>query len=236
MAQPDHGGELLSSGYQGVVYKIRSDSSFFAGSEFDGRLPENQFLILKEVMGPPLISKLRRWMIRREYEAYRRLEGVSGTPRCFGLLNGDRLLLEFIEGQPLRLSSNELVDRDEFFSALLEVILVTHRAGVAHSDLKRKENILVASNRKPYLIDFGSAVVRKNNDGFWNRWVFNLACQIDLNAWVKHKYLGRYDEISADDAKYFSPTLVERSARIVRRFWRRVTGRRWRKARKQSHR
>lgn len=236
MARPDHGGELISSGYQGVVYKIRSDSPFFDGSVLDGRPPDNQFLIVKEVMGSPFLRKLRRWMIRREYDIYRRLDGISGIPRCFGLINDDRLLLEFIEGKPLRLSDNELVDREIFFSALLELILAIHRAGVAHSDMKRKENILVTSEGKPSLIDFGSAVVMKKSGGFWNRCVFNLARQIDLNAWVKHKYLGRYDEISADDAQYFQPTLVERSARIVRRIWRRVTGRRWRKARRNSHR
>ena len=71
------------------------------------------------------------------------------------------LLLEFIEGQPLRLSDNELVDRDKFFSALLVLILATHRAGVAHSDMKRKENILVGREGMPYLIDFGSAIVGK---------------------------------------------------------------------------
>ena len=236
MSLPDHGGELISSGYQGVVYKIHSDAPFFDESTLDERLPESQFLIVKEVMGSPFIRKLRRWMIRREYEVYRRLDGIPGIPRCFGLIKGDRLLLEFIEGQPLRLSANELADRDEFFSALRDLILATHRAGVAHSDMKRKENILVAGNGKPYLIDFGSAVVRKKGGGAWNRWLFSLACKIDLNAWIKHKYLGRYDEIAAEDAPYFRPTLVERGARVVRRTWRRVTGRRWRKARRQSHR
>jgi serine/threonine protein kinase len=236
MPRPDHGGELISSGYQGVVYKVRSDSSFFDGSPLEERLPDNQFLIVKEVMGSRFIRKLRRWMIRREYEVYRHLEGIPGIPRCFGLIKGDRLLLEFIEGQPLRLSDNELVDRDKFFSSLLVLILATHRAGVAHSDMKRKENILVTSEGMPYLIDFGSAIVRKDSGRIWSRWLFSLACKIDLNAWIKHKYLGRYDDISADDAQYFRPTFVERWARIVRRIWRRITGRRWRKARRQSHR
>ena len=236
MPGPDHGGELISSGYQGVVYKIRSDSSFIDESSLDEKLGDDPFLIVKEVMGSSFIRKLRCWMIRREYDVYRHLRGISGIPRCFGLIKGDRLLLEFIEGQPLRLSQNELSDRDDFFSTLLELILATHQAGVAHSDMKRKENILVAGNGKPFLIDFGSALVLNERGGVLNRWLFNLACTIDLNAWVKHKYLGRYEDISADDAQYFKPTLVERGARIVRRSWRRISGRRWRKARRQSHR
>jgi len=236
MPRPDHGGEFISSGYQGVVYKVRSDLFSDDESLHDQQFRDNQYLIVKEVMGSPFIRKLRRWMIRREYEVYYRLGGITGIPRCFGLINGDRLLLEFIEGQPLRLSANELADRDGFFSELLELILAIHQAGVAHSDMKRKENILVNNEGKPYLIDFGSAIVRKDLGGPWNRWLFSLACKIDLNAWVKHKYLGRYDEISTADAQYFRPTLVEYWARLVRRAWRRITGRRWRKARRQSHR
>ena len=91
MPLPDHGGELISSGYQGVVYKIRSDSSFFDGSSLEERLPDKSILIVKEVMGSPFIRQLRRWMIRREYEVYRRLDGIPGIPRCFGLIKGDRL-------------------------------------------------------------------------------------------------------------------------------------------------
>jgi predicted Ser/Thr protein kinase len=107
MIRVEH-GELLSSGYQGVVYKVP------AGDEF----PDADWLIVKEAMGSPLVHWVRRWMIRREHAIYQRLVGVAGVPRCFGLDN-DRLLLEFIAGQPLRLSTGELENRDRFFAALL---------------------------------------------------------------------------------------------------------------------
>ena len=60
-------------------------------------------------------------MIRREYAVYRRLDGVAGVPRCFGLRD-DRLLLEFVDGRPLRLSADELPDRERFFRALLDIL------------------------------------------------------------------------------------------------------------------
>jgi len=231
MVGPNHGGELISSGYQGVVYKIKVDPS-------SPELPESdsQYLIVKETMGSAMVRRLRRFMLRREYAVYRRLEGIAGIPRCYGLEDGNRLILEFIDGHSLRLSKDELPDREAFFSALFTIILAAHRAGVAHADLKRKENILVTTGGYPRLIDFGSAVMRKESGGAWNRWLFGLACQIDLNAWIKHKYLGRYDEISADDEKYFRPTLIERGARKIRRTWRKLTRRRWRKTRGRLHR
>ena len=234
MVQPDHGGELLSIGNQGAVYKIQADSPFINDSGVDGDLSDDEFLVVKEVMGSAISRKLRRFMIRREYEIYRLLAGIDGIPRCFGLTHSDQLLLEFIDGRPLRLSENELPDRARFFSALRDLILAMHGAGVAHFDLKRKENILVTTEGKPALIDFGSAVKLKQESSWWNRWLFDLACRIDLNAWVKHKYLGRYGDISAADEQFFRPTLVERFARVVRRIWRKSTGRQWRKAKKHS--
>lgn len=236
MIGPDHGGELLSTGNQGIVYKIQADSALLKDPGVDSRLHGDDFLVVKEVMGSRLSRKLRKMMLRREHDIYRSLDGIDGIPKCFGLTANDQLLLELIDGQPLRLSQNELQNRDLFFAALRDLILAMHAAGVAHMDLKRKENILVTPDGLPALIDFGSAIKLKKNSGILNRWLFELACRIDLNAWVKHKYLGRYSDIAADDKQYFRPTLVERSARIVRRIWRKMTGRQRRKARQQSHR
>ena len=87
MAGSNHGGELISSGYQGVVYKIDVDSSNLELPEIDSR-----YLIVKETMGSAMVRKLRRLMLRREYDVYRRLEGIAGIPRCYGLEDGHRLV------------------------------------------------------------------------------------------------------------------------------------------------
>ena len=86
----------------------------------------------------------------------------------------------------------------------------------------------------PYLIDFGSAVTCAEDDNVLRRWLFRQACQIDLNAWVKHKYLGQYAEITAADAPFYRPTLIEHTVRPLRRIWRKVTARQWRKRRRRS--
>jgi predicted Ser/Thr protein kinase len=214
----DH-GELLSSGYQGAVYKIATDS---------------QCLIVKKAMGSGLVRLARRWMIRREYKAYQRLEGLHGVPKCFGLQNQNELVLEFIQGSPLRDLQSELPDAEQFLAALKEIILCLHQAGVAHSDLKRKDNILLTSDGAPCLIDFGSAVLLNEHAGILNRYLFRQACRIDLNAWIKLKYRRRIDEISDEDLSYYKPTVVEAVARWLRRGWRIMTGRQWRNARRQG--
>lgn len=225
MAGVEQSGELLSSGYQGVVHK------FVAGADYPGV----DYLVVKQAMGAPLVRWFRRWMIRREYRVYRHLSDIVGIPQCFGLQDGDRLLLEFIDGHSLKLSDGEIEDREKFFAVFLDLLQSTHRAGVAHADLKRKENILVTPAGLPFLIDFGSAVMCGDNGGAVRRWVFRQACQIDLNAWIKHKYRGRYAQISSADAPFYQPTVVERTVRPLRLIWRKITARQWRKARRRSH-
>jgi serine/threonine protein kinase len=118
-----------------------------------------------------------------------------------------------------------------------------HAAGVAHGDLKRKHNVIVAAGEQPYLIDFGIACRRDANDTLWNRWVFATFRQMDLNAWLKLKYGRRVDPavepgvLSEADAALYRPLLIERLARAVRVPWQIITLRRprqrWRAGRKR---
>jgi len=105
-----------------------------------------------------------------------------------------------------------------------------HAAGVAHADLKRRGNILVSAAGDPILVDFGSAVLRRPGGGWWNRLLFHQACRMDLNAWVKLKYRREYDRLTPEDRVYYQPTAIEGIARAVRRVWRKLSGRRLRKA------
>lgn len=210
--------EYISRGYQGAVYAV-------------GRGPGRR--VIKTVMGGPLARRLRRYMLRREHAAYQRLAGVEGVPRCYGLEDGERLVLEFVDAQPVREWGDLLPDRDAYFERLKALILALHARGVAHADLKRRDNVLATADGWPVLIDFGAAVLRRESGGALSRALFRLACRIDLNAWIKLKYRRRYDEISTADLAYFRPTVLERAARAVRRSWRKLTGRQQRKARQR---
>ena len=107
-----------------------------------------------------------------------------------------------------------------------------HAAGVAHGDLKRKDNIIVGPGEQPYLIDFGIAVRRSATSRLWNRLVFEPLVQMDMNAWVKLKYGRRIDPesepgvISAADAAIYRPLWIERVARALRVPWQKITLRR----------
>lgn len=210
---------FLSSGYQGAVFLDEGP---------DGRR------VVKQPLGGRFTRPLRRAMLRHEYAAYRRLAGLRGVPRCDGLGADGELLLEYIEAQAYddRLFPDEAV-RAQFFGRLLELIHALHAAGVSHSDLKRRGNILVDAGFEPWLIDFGTAVLRKPNGGFVNRLLFRHACRIDLNAWVKLKYRRQFDAISPADQRWYRPSRIENLARALRRAWRKLSARQWRKARRR---
>lgn len=209
-------GTFLSRGYQGAVY--------LRGAGADAR-------VVKQAMGGALARRIRRAMLRREHAAYARLGGIPGIPRCYGLEDDGSLVLEYLPGEAYRETVPALREhRERFFRELRDQILALHAAGVAHADLKRRGNILVSPGGDPILLDFGSAVLRRSGGGWWNRVLFHQACRMDFNAWVKLKYRRQYDLLTPEDRQYYQPTAVEGIARVVRRVWRKVSGRRLRKA------
>jgi predicted Ser/Thr protein kinase len=194
------GGAHYGRGYQGTAYLY----------EAPGRR-----LIVKVALGRGMRGWLSRWTLRREYRAYRRLDGFAGSPRCYGLLRARYLVLDYVDGAPLRRAS--LSDRAAFFDTLLAYIKELHRRGVAHADLKRKDNLLVVEGRDPRLIDFGAAIVRKPGFAPINHYLYALAQRFDYNAWAKLKYDGRFDDMTPEDRMYYRRTTVEKLARVVKR-------------------
>lgn len=220
---PDPGpGQFLSRGYQGAV--------FLGGTGADRR-------VIKQAMGGRIARRLRVAMLRREHAAYGRVTGIPGIPRCYGLKDDGSLVLEYLAGEAYRETVPTLRDhRERFFRELRDQILAIHAVGVAHADLKRRGNILISPGGDPILLDFGSAVLRKPGGGWWNRFLFHQACRMDLNAWVKLKYRRQYHLLTPEDLQYYQPTVLEGMARAVRRVWRKLSGRRLRKAWREKRR
>jgi serine/threonine protein kinase len=201
------GSTRLNAGYQGAVHLV----------EHGGRR-----LIVKVPTGRGLLRYLRLRHLRHEYRAYQRLEGVIGVPRCHGLAGGRYLVLDYVEGPNAR--DAVLSNRIGFYDRAVALIQAIHARGVAHADLKRRDNILVSAGEQPLLLDFGLAVLYEPGFHPWNHWLFGLACRLDMNAWIKHKYRYRENEITAADRAYYRPipgeTLWRRTRRMVRAQWR----------------
>lgn len=164
-------------------------------------------LIVKSAMGRGLVRALRERTLLREYQAYQRMQGLQGVPRCLGLVGGHYLVLEFIRGTPYREAT--WTDRDRWFNELLVVLRSFHERGVSHGDLKSKSNILVTDDGKPCVIDFGTAFVHKPGFHPLNNRLFEHGCRMDINAWVKHKYHGRYENIEGADLDLLDYSTIE---------------------------
>ena len=164
-------------------------------------------LVVKSAMGRGPVRSVRQRTLLREYEAYQRMEGLQGVPRCFGLVDGRYLVLEFIRATPYREAA--WTDRERWFKELLAVLRSFHDRGVSHGDLKSKSNILVTHDQKPCVIDFGTAFIRKPGFHPVNNRLFEHGCRMDINAWVKHKYHGRYEDIEGADLELLDYSKIE---------------------------
>jgi serine/threonine protein kinase len=199
------GQNILSGGYQGTVLYYRDAA---------------QPLVIKVPPRPWWRRVILLPLLRHEYRVYRKLEGFAGVPRCYGLLDNRFLVLEYIAGGSLR--EGRILDRAGFFDGMRKLLDGLHARGVAHVDLKKKDNILITGNDQPYLVDFGVACIRKPGFAPFNHWLFGIAVRFDFNAWIKHKYHGNYGAISAEDQCYLHTTFIERISRLVKQPYRAI--------------
>ncbi len=193
------GENVLATSNQGTVLLFEGDGLKF---------------VIKSAMGRGAILKARQATLEREYSAYQQLQGVEGVPACFGMLADKYLLMDFVDGVPFREASWQ--DRDRWFAELLKIIRAFHARGVSHGDLKSKSNLIAGHDGKPYVIDFGTTFVHK--DGFRpiNNYLFEYSKKLDINAWVKHKYFGRYKDASEEDLELLDYSKLEWLIRKVR--------------------
>lgn len=175
-------------------------------------------LVIKAATGRGIRNWISTLMLRHEARVYEQLADFPAVPRCYGLLCNRFLVLEYIDGAPARYA--EIANREAFFAELLELIKSLHVRGVAHSDLQKKDNLLLVDGQHPCLLDFGAAVIRKSGFAPLNHFHFHFAERLDFNQWVKLKYQGRLENVSAADRVYYRRSRLEKLARSMKRIWR----------------
>ena len=216
---------LASEGNQPVAHRgKRSYQGAVFFYECDG-----QRLAVKAPRGRGLVRWLSQWMIRREFRIYQRLEGMQGVPRCYGLLDRRYLLLEHVDGATFRERQRQLRQQPQFFAKLWSTVEELHRRGIAHTDLKTKDNVMLRDDDQPCLIDFGAAVTRKPGFAPVNHMIYRIARQFDYNACIKLRHKG-YDDLDPFERARFRRLFIERAThsinRFIRKTYRRLAGRR----------
>jgi hypothetical protein len=179
-------------------------------------------LVIKAPVGRGFRKWLSTFMLRHEAYVYAQLGDFPAAPRCHGFLAGRYLVLDYIEGEPARYAG--MHDREAFFAELLRHLKDLHARGIAHSDLQKKDNLWLVQGKFPCLLDFGAAVVRKNGFAPLNHFHYRFAARLDFNQWAKLKYQGRLEAMTPADRAYYRRTALEKIARFLKRFYRRVRG------------
>ena len=150
--------------------------------------------------------RLRRLMKRlnnREVRTHRLLEGVQGVPRLVKCVSETSFLREFVDGRTLDRKPPYM--RADFFDEFLEIVRDIHARGVAFVDLAKKENVVVTTEGRPFLIDFQVSIARSTGRGpiagIWNA-VVRLMQEADIYHVFKHKKRIRPDLLRPEERQY----------------------------------
>jgi hypothetical protein len=137
-----------------------------------------------------------RVQISRECGAYRWLGPRPFLPRFAGRIDAHALAMERIAARELALSPLRRERGAELLERLRDVVRELHDAGLAHLDLRGRENVLVAEDGRIFVLDLASAV-RMRPGGLAYRLLFRRFAVADAAAVLKWKRLldaGPYTE------------------------------------------
>jgi tRNA A-37 threonylcarbamoyl transferase component Bud32 len=144
--------------------------------------------ILKDFSGKTWPVRLfGRLQIAREVRALARLSGVAGIPCCLGTVGRTALLMERIEGvQITSWCRGRQSGMAMMFDSLAHLVDAMHARGVAHADLRKRDNILVDTAGRPSIIDFNASFCFAPH-GAGARTLFPLLRAVDRGAILKWK-------------------------------------------------
>ncbi len=130
---------------------------------------------------------LGRVQVRREIRALERLRHLPGVPEYHGRVGPYGVLMERMEGERItRWCEKNPGSRAVMFDRLSRLVDLMHRLGVAHMDLRKRDNILVTRDGHPCIIDFNASFCFRPR-ALGGRIVFPLFRWIDISAILKWK-------------------------------------------------
>jgi serine/threonine protein kinase len=162
-------------------------------------------------------NTLGRFLIWRETKAYRKLESVNGIPALYRNINGLALVLEKISGNDLGKIKKGNKLPDGFMVGLKTLVDEFHALGVAHCDLKRKVNVILGNDGRPYIIDWGACIFQNEFKFPFLRAIYRRFLLDDHMAVIKIKLRYEPNMVSEEERhRYYSRSIAERIIRYAR--------------------
>lgn len=116
-------------------------------------------LVVKDFGGKGWWARLLgRMLISRECRAYRWLGPLPGIPRLVGRVDAHALATERIDAVQLNRSHHVGGAGSELLERLREVVDRLHAAGLAHLDLRGRENVIIDAEGRVFVLDLAGAV------------------------------------------------------------------------------
>lgn len=134
------------------------------------------------------VRLLGRLQISREHRAYCRLGRLPGVPRLVGRVDAHALAIEKIEGEQLGKARDRRENGAEKLAALRKIVDRIHGTGLAHLDLRARENVLVLPSGEICVVDFASAIWLRPGS-LAHRLFFRLFRRVDHSALLKWKVM-----------------------------------------------
>jgi len=134
------------------------------------------------------VRLLGRLQISREHRAYLRLGRLPGVPRLIGRIDAHALAIERITGKQLGRAPDRQENGAEKLAALRKIVDRIHAAGLAHLDLRARENVLVLPSGEVRVVDFASAIWFRPRS-LAHRLFFAWFRRVDESALLKWKVL-----------------------------------------------
>lgn len=158
-------------------------------------------LVVKTFVRKPLLVRwFGRYQVSREMRAYRRLGDLAGIPLVHRAPDPYTLVMDYVEGRRLTSIRLEPGPKRPVVEALRQLMTAVHDRGVAHLDLRRRDNILVDQAGRVHLIDFATANVTAPGS-LRRRFLFPLFRSIDRSAFLKWKRLLTPDDLTESEQR-----------------------------------
>jgi len=137
-----------------TLEKVLKHDFFAVTARFRG--PDGEAVCLKHYHTEPWLGMELEWagrlMADREVRHYGLLQDLDGVPRLLGRVGKSAFAHSWVEGNDLLDHKDRLPD--DFFDRLAALVEAVHRHGMAYIDMNKPDNVIVAGDGRPVLIDF----------------------------------------------------------------------------------
>ncbi len=178
-------------------------------------------IVLKQGRVADICGLPARWIGRllahHEAACFNLVDDLDNVPTFLGRWGATGIVHEFVEGEPL---SRDVTVPDRFFDELEKTLDTMHARRMAYVDLEKRQNVLVAKDGQPVLIDFQISwhlPAAWGGDTALARWIRRRLQDGDRYHLLKLRRRYRRDQLSDQQLKasYHKPFWIRLHARVT---------------------